>query len=371
MRVINISLSLLLLMCSLSLSAQSPYSQDYVVLIKGDTLWGSLSPAADKYLAEGVDFQEEGRDSYTRYNGSEIKGFGYKNGRSFVSLHWLPVKNAHNQPEVFVKKLVGGKVDVYTWNKAAFGKSDYFLIKDSLLLHLAPPEKKLVERNGRKYNFYPKDYLFSLDTFLTEQYQFSVNPKLKYSEKEIQKTVLEYNRFTEDVHPVSIYKAEKRVEYNVMIGTTGFLRGNKFTEWRAAAYANFFNERSNSFFPRIGIIMQYDFGEVDLSQVSNDAIGKLSNFGLLNFVPLSIGYQGKPGFFQPYAYVGIGFVVGFFKEHEIENKAVVSNSHSFGFFGYPSLNLGMGTKVHIQENIFNIEVTPTFRGLIVSLGVTF
>lgn len=362
---------ILLQLVPLCLVAQSVPVSDYLVLVNGDTVYGELQWGVDKDLANGPRFKQAGQAQFTRYGITEVSAFGFANGRTFVNMNQLAIKGSEDQPKVFIKQLVWGDVNLYVWNYSGKAKSDYFLLKDSSLLHLTPPVKEVVERNGEKYSAENKEYLQALATFLSGHSQFSVNQKLRYTDKKIASTVVAFNKVSEAERPVSVYKAKNDISFSMNVGVPVITTISDAFFIRAAGYANFFNEKSTTTFIRSGLILQYNVLNNVALKKSHGNGQYITTKGLLNLVPIAAGVQARERMLQPYGYAGLGLMFFLEEQYVVTDTEVTDSSIKPRFTPIPTLNVGVGTKINLKKTTLNLECTPTISGAYISAGLTF
>ncbi|TAE36080.1 MAG: hypothetical protein EAZ70_11385 [Runella slithyformis] len=125
-------------------AAQKSYLKGYIVDIKGDTTRGWVREELPKSRKlQTCHFRGENSGVYADYSASQLKAYGYENGRSLVAISYR--KDSLAAPKmIFMEYLVSSKLSLLR-NKDAF-----FLFKSAQLYPLVTKDKE-VQSQGRRY----------------------------------------------------------------------------------------------------------------------------------------------------------------------------------------------------------------------------
>ena len=156
MKVKTLNLFVLFILFCQNIKAQSSYDPGYVLTIENDTINGYILNDIDSKLAYKISFKNELSDStITQYTTNELLGFGFTSGRVFERMQ---IKNKNqastDSSNVFAKKLIDGKIDLYIWRHKKINSNDYFITnnRSGREAQLTKPKNERKEIDGKIYS---------------------------------------------------------------------------------------------------------------------------------------------------------------------------------------------------------------------------
>lgn len=202
-----------------------------------------------------------------------------------------------------------GKINLFAWRHPQRLQPDFFLVNNSSgkSVNLKKPVKKeITGKDGKRYNHRDKKYKSSLK--LIKEDSVSKPDAIRFSEKLIQKDIIQYNQNYKSDFPLIIH--EERIDHSIdaMAGVPiQFATG--LSNFRVALYfIRAKPERSEIFVISRGII--YNHHVVDRVFPADFKDGSMSyKAQMLNMVPFAIKFQGSSKILQPYGYAGAGIAV--------------------------------------------------------------
>ena len=358
---------ILLCFSSLILQAQNTWEPGYIIHMEKDSVGGFILERTDAEMAHSIKFKKDSAKEFQVYKAGEIAGFGFINGRIYESHSFVDDTGARSS--VFAKNLVRGKLDLFAWRHPQRLQPDFFLVNNTSgkSAYLKKPTKKeIIGKDGKMYNHRDKKYISSLK--LIKEDSLSKPDDIRFSEKLIQKDIIQYNQNYKSDFPLVIY--EERIEHSidVMAGVPiQFATG--LSNFRVALYFNRMQpERSVNFVISRGIIYNHHVLEHTFPADLKD--GSMSyKAQMLNLVPFAIKFQGSSKILQPYGYAGAGIAV--VKATDLLVKDFQDNGTETDYYFGPTINIGIGARLKLGPAWLVTEVTPTFKGIFLNTGISF
>ena len=349
------------------LKAQNTWETGYVIHKEQDTVTGFILERTDAEMAHFIKFKEKSATEVQVYNAGEIAGFGLMNGRIYESHSFVDEKG--NRTSVFAKNLVRGKLDLFAWRHPQRLQPDFFVLNNTTgeSVYLKKPVKKeILGKDGKLYNHRDKKYINSLS--LIKEESASKPDDIRFSEKLIQRDIIDYNNNFINNFPLIIH--EERIDYSfdVLAGVpVQFATG--LSNYRAALYFNRIKpERSTNYVITRGIIYNNHVLEHTFPADLKD--GSMSyKAQMLNLVPFAIKFQGSSKILQPYGYAGAGIAV--VKATDLLVKDYQNNGTDISYYFGPTINIGIGARLKVGPASLVTEVTPTFKGIFFNTGISF
>lgn len=350
---------------SLTVAAQTSWEPGYILLAEKDTISGFILERTDAEMALGIKFKMAGETKHRIYNAEELTGFGLENGRVYESHSF--VENNGERVFVFAKCLVKGKIDLLAWRHPQRFQPDFFMVNNSSgkIVYLKKPVKEeIIAKDGKHYNKRDKNYLSNLKLVKED----SVISALRFSEKLIQKQIIDYNQNYINEFPLAIHEERLENSIDVMAGLPIQFNSGPSNFRIAAYYNNIKPERSTKFIITRGIV--YNQRVIERVFPSDFKEGSMSyKLQVLNLVPLAIQFQGDSKIFQPYGYAGGGIAV--IKETYLLVKDYENNGTKSHIFPLPTINVGIGARLKLGPAYLITELTPTLTGIFLNTGISF
>src|SRR5688572_8180045 len=126
------------------LAAQKKFSSGFIVTLKNDTVKGFLMDGTDAELGSKITFKMiKTANDKIEYRPADLLSFGFDNGRIFRSLASTNTPTEGDSVFVFAKKILEGKINLYTYSKAKGNHPDIFLVNNysGKIIYLKEPEK--------------------------------------------------------------------------------------------------------------------------------------------------------------------------------------------------------------------------------------
>ena len=354
----------------------SEYKPGYIINLEKDTVKGYLLDNIDSKLAFSTKFKAITLNSsgYT-VTPSDILGFGFHNGRTFVRMDLKDsTKYSGAVSKVFVKKIIEGKIDAYIWRHRNVNEPDIFLINNfqGKSVHLTPSTKKILQDSlGNTYLSDTKLHIGLLKYVKLDSQGLYYNQNyFRYTYKNIKKDILEYNISHKEIYPVNTYSEEINIEHSITIGTHVLPALHDYFNIRIAYQRIKTNtEKSKKISFLKGIVFNYYRSinpDVDLTYYNSNLVYKLQ---LLNIIPLGIYCQGKSEKIKPYGYLGGGFVIGMDTAHKVNKYQYVGLVRDV--IASPSFIAGLGMKIKAGNNFIILESSPILFGIYLQAGYSF
>ncbi|WP_187264085.1 outer membrane beta-barrel protein [Pontibacter beigongshangensis] len=297
-------IAILLLITSGAGFAQSNFTKGYVVLAHGDTISGLVDDRGEFRNSQQITFKATGTSEEKQYQPADL--ISYQVGghiyRSTQITH-------QGQPQtVFLELINDGHLRLFYW-KDSKDKQYLYVQQDSALLELTN-EKKTIKQNGKKYAFYAKGYVNTLNTVAGDCGE-AATEDLKFNLKAIAAYVAAYNTCKGGV----AYTSEKpsiraRITKSIYaginqssvatVGSARFSETNTRTGLNAGVGLHIGFPNNKFFFD---LLAEYN-------RKGAEAVAERINFDLhyLNISP-GISYVYPKGKLRPM--VGIGFTAGY------------------------------------------------------------
>ncbi len=355
---------------SASLAAQEYEENGYIVTLDNDTIPGFIKPGTDAELSTEISFKRGRNGIIKKYNPRELLGFGFGNGRTYERKKILTTSgHGVDSTFFFTKNLVRGKIDLFVLRFPYRKKPAIILTNnntDSSVLLSKPVKQEVIGEDGKKYNRRDFEYVRDLAKIKGESSEVNYEDPVKFSEKKIKKDILKYNKKFDEEYPVSTYSEEVDYNYTILAGTS--IASSEGLRYRIGFYRNKNSiERTTNFSFMQGIVYHYwSDDNQEIPQQENTAINYKWQF--LNIIPIAIQFQGNSKDIQPYGYAGVGFGTAFLTDRIIENGEYTGDDAYVKFL--PSLNAGIGLRIRMREIFLVTELTPTFNGFFVNLGLS-
>lgn len=375
MKVKTLNLFVLFILFCQNIKAQSSYDPGYVLTIENDTINGYILNDIDSKLAYKISFKNELSDStITQYTTKELLGFGFTSGRVFERMQ---IKNKNqastDSSNVFAKKLIDGKIDLYIWRHKKINSNDYFITnnRSGREAQLTKPKNERKEIDGKIYsktNYKYKNQIVYVENDGTLEAKRS--KRLKFGEKAIGKEILSYNRNFQEEYPIKKYEEPYEFSYDILAGIP-----LTFNEENTAFMIGFFRnktfvEKTNRISYLSGIIYRYwssNDGNLDYQYESGTPNYRQQ---ILNIIPVGVKFQGNSGRVIPYGYIGAGIAAMINTNHVIEDYENVGSQTTFGGI-YPTVNAGVGAKIKVNSNYILTEIAPTRLAVYFNVGYSF
>jgi hypothetical protein len=179
--------------------AQENFKKGYIIDNSGEKVIGFLLNVPDKELTCSIRFKKSiDSDKVASYSPIEIKGFVFENGRRFESFY-IPeyskyTPNEKDSIKVFLKVIIGGKVNLFELRKNYF-KKRYFINKNNELIYeLTKPSKNIVTDIG-KLQAEKNEYIGILNYFFSDcQKMFNKTNNIRLNQKSLRDVIIEYNQ---------------------------------------------------------------------------------------------------------------------------------------------------------------------------------
>ncbi|QED37513.1 hypothetical protein FK178_07155 [Antarcticibacterium arcticum] len=349
----------------LTVTGQTSWEPGYIIAAEKDTISGFILERTDAEMARSIKFKKDIESSPRIYKAEEITGFGFDNGRVYESHSFVPINGKRSF--VFAKSLVKGKIDLLAWRHPQRFQPDFFVVNNSSgkIVYLKKPVKEeIIGKDGKHYNKRDKTYLSNLKHVKGD----SVISAIRFSEKLIQKDIIDYNQIYQNEFPLAVHEERLENSIDVMAGLPiQFNSGSSI--FRIAAYFNHTKpERSTRFIISRGVI--YNQRVIDRVFPSDFKDGSMSKkLQVLNLVPLAVKFQGDAKFFQPYGYAGGGIAI--IRETSVLVKDYENNGMKSHIFPLPTVNVGIGARLNLGPAYLITELTPTLTGIFLNTGISF
>ena len=141
------------------LFGQDKFLPGYIVTNENDTIYGQVLNGIDSELAFGISFTDTIPNSkITKYQVSELTGFGFSNGRRFDRVNIINENDSLSS--VFAKKVLTGEIDMWVWRKSG-RNPDIFLRNNGngRVAHLFKGEDTIISENGKDYKKKNVEYI--------------------------------------------------------------------------------------------------------------------------------------------------------------------------------------------------------------------
>jgi hypothetical protein len=146
-----------------SLLAQSGFKSGYILTSTGDTLRGFLADEEEIYLSQRVEFRATKSAAKVDYLPSEIKGYAFENGATYLSaILNLPSSYGPVGKPVFLELIENGPIKLYTLHRSAN--------KTGLILQKGAGPLEPLFRSVRTKQTDTKTQQPPIDTILNEAY---------------------------------------------------------------------------------------------------------------------------------------------------------------------------------------------------------
>lgn len=356
---------------SISLSAQT-FVPGTIVKQNGETVKGFIQDGTDAELAFGITFKKTESEAGEKFSPETISGFSFDYGRHFKRYSIPNPQSKGDSMAVFVKRVVEGKIDLYTARKGTETRPDMVLKNNSSqrVVFLTQPKKITTTdqaghvRSGESYQH------VGLITSIKDTPSTN-SKKLRYSEKAIRKDIVAYNESYQKEFPLRVYQPKTVNFYDIAVGMP-ISSPDYETVFRVSVYRNKYNvEKSRTLSFVRGVSYRYagSSAAIDPSEKDNQDVFRQQ---FVSLIPFGVNFQGKGKVVKPYAYIGCGLMFAVESLHHIENFE--NKGDESEFYGSPTLSLGVGAKVKVGSNFLLAEVTPAFEGgagLFFNVGYSF
>jgi len=354
------------------LTAQE-FRAGYIVTLKRDTVKGFLINGTDAELRSKITFRRTLQaDENIEYRAADLLSFGFDYGRVFVRFPSTKTPVDGDSVFVFAKRILRGKIDLYSSSNAKKNHPDIFLVNNytGQTVHLTEPEKlSTVDNSG---GLRVGESLKHLG--LTRIAKGDVPPdaemkKYNYSERAIRDDISKYNDAFRDF-PVSHYKQQINFSYSVSAGIPLSNIAPGDVAFRVAFYRNkYFPESSRKVSLIRGISYRYWQSATTGSgvQFSNE------NFRQqwISIIPIGVHIQTNSRIVKPFIYFGPGLAFLLSTDYNIYNYQDKGSKNEW--LVTPTVNVGVGVKIKVGSKFLVAELTPTGNrsGSFINLGYSF
>ena len=345
------------------------FSAGYAVTLQNDTINGFIAEGTDAELALQVHFKNElqgGKSTY--YQPEDLSGFGFHYGRVFQS---MPVTNRPDVKNVFAKRVLRGKITMFSWRKLRRNDVDFFLTNNDSKreVHLTEPKAKTVsDENGGTYLSSGNRFHGSLIYVKADSINGYQNAKkIRYREQVLVHDIESYNERFQESFPVSKYTERAEFTHDLSIGFP-IINANDGRGFRMAWYMNkTLPERSRSMSYVRGISYRY----WEANRPNKNINAGLRNYRqqYISLLPIGFNLHGDGGRIEPFINVAMGAVILVENYYDIENSVVQQRKTDVAFF--PTINLGIGAKLKAGSNAILTEVVPTSNAIYFNVGYSF
>jgi len=348
--------------------AQEKFDNAYIVTNENDTLYGQILNGMDAYLASSIFFKNNELNNVIRsYAVSDLIGFKFQNGRTFERIDF---KTTNFDTTVFAKKIVTGKYNLWVWRHSN-RKTDFFLKNNTnqKIVHLTKPEDKTIYVDGKEYTQQDNRFIGNIIHVTDNEFKPSSRKyNLKYNEKRIVDQISILNEAHEEKFPISTYKEETIIKYDVKIGIPFQFAPNS-TEFKLGFFIRKINVEKNVNYSIIRGITYYGWHEHGGYTGSLENGSSNHRWQLINILPIGAHYQGKNKVIKPFAYVGIGAGILAMSNYQI--KEYQNTGSKIFFLPYPTVYTAAGLKLRVGSNYVTTEITPSFLISTFKMGFEF
>lgn len=340
-------------------------SKGYIINLSNDTIPGYIVDRVDRDMGSVIEFKKElNETTLIKYSTADLKGFGFHYGRVFERMSL--VDTAKDTVQVFAKLVLDGRIKLFVWHKDVWDNFDLFLFNSDpkRSVHLTESRNKVIkEENGIQYTI-EKQYHVGLLKFVkgdSADY-LQEEKKIRYSKPGIIENVLKYNEKYKTKYPVSIYKAQKKVFYDISFGIP-MVNAPEGINFRLAFYRNKFTSDKNR-------VVSYMYGvSYRYQSDKNDNYNEIRQ--ILSIIPVGFNFHTYSGIIRPYIYCGLGLSLFVDSNYQIEDNQ--SQGTKWQVFVLPAFNIGIGAKIKIASKFILVEVTPMDmpKALSINFGFSF
>jgi hypothetical protein len=351
------------------------YLPGFIVTLEGDSVKGFIGNGTDAELGIHMMFKETMTDvTDVKYLPESILSFAFDNGRVFRRFSYTKTSGNPDSVDVFAKKNLGGKIDMYTFSKFKRSRPDIFLVNNQShrTVHLEEPKTitKMAEDGGTRSGESFK-HLGLLTIIKGDSLNNSLNVrKVRYDEKSIRNDILNYNeRFGKDFTP-TIYQPQLDYSYTISAGLPILSPNPLDLGFRIALYRHkHFSERTRTMSLIRGISYRYTSNPTNDNSIREGSQSYRQQY--LSFIPIGVHFQTDSRVVRCYVYFsgGVAFLLQSRQYFERYEDAGRSNDVTF----FPTFNVGAGVKVKVKERYMVVEITPTGNksGTCINLGYSF
>jgi hypothetical protein len=345
------------------------FKKGYIVNSLNDTIKGYMKEDTDDGLMKKIYFSiDTPATKITEYSSSELKGFGFNNGRIFEK---FAIKEFNGKDSIeqsfFAKRILTGKIVVYIIQSEK--KDNEYILKNKItnkIVHLEKPKEKPIKADDGK-TFIARDskYLQYM-TFIKQDASAAIvkQKHISYTKKEIVKNIKKYNKLYKQQFPTSSYKEQKQISFSI-------LGGYPLVKWDGSSNQRFCFYVDKTFIEKT---VKVSF----IQGVSYSSYIQYNNKEALNQVisifPLGLKFQTKPMIVTPYFYFGLGvqfITMPIYKSIPNERGHEVAYRETSPWF---SLNLGTGAKIKLTSRWYALaELSHKiyFEGLFINAGLSY
>lgn len=312
--------SVILIVISLSVLAQSDFRPGYLITLGGDTIYGFVDYRGDLRNSKTCTFKKDIKDNATDYNPEEIKAYRFFESKYYIS---KAVEVESEKADFFVEYLVDGIIDLYYM---AYKNTGFYLLEreDGTMYKLKSELKNFSENNHQVYKY--QEYIGILkNAFQKSPELFNEIDKVKLSHESLGLITSKYHDLVCDDQQCVVYTKEiAKVVFNlkliagINVGSIYFSSGIFFSD-----------HYERSFYPTIGLNTDIRLPQINekLSLFLNADIGKNAFFSVeeinkysrsirtleISVLPLTfhagLKYTYPKGRYRPFYSLGAGFYV--------------------------------------------------------------
>jgi hypothetical protein len=316
---------------------------------------------------------ESGKDEIV-YRPPDLSSFGFDNGRTFIRFSSTNTAAKGDSVGVFAKKILEGKINLYTYSKTKGNRPDIFLVNNysGLTVHLRESEQ-LSTTDERGFTRVGESFkhLGLIGIAKGDSAFNSANvKKLKYTEKAIRNDIVEYNEgFTNFQR--SQYRPQIHYSYSVVTGIPFSSPNPTDVAFRVAFFRNKYSPESSRNLSLIKGI-SYRFWYIN-STLPTGVQNSNENFRQqwISLIPIGVNFQTDSRAIKPYVYIGAGIAFLWETNHYIDNYEAKGNKNKL--LVIPTVNMGAGVRIKIGSKFLVAELSPTGNksGTCLNFGYSF
>jgi hypothetical protein len=157
---IKIYLSLVILLFSNFANGQINFEKGYIVNLNNDTVHGLISDRGEIRNATKCIFKEHKKGEVVKYNPTEIKSYGFINGKRYHSIKESQKEESKN---VFAEVLINGELNLY--HIGMNNNSAYCIESEDGVITRLTTEHLSLKDNSTSFYKPPKYYMFEIESY--------------------------------------------------------------------------------------------------------------------------------------------------------------------------------------------------------------
>lgn len=161
----TLSLCLLFLFQAESaISAQTIYAEGFIITSSHDTIYGEIADKGYFLNSKSCEYKPNGTDSIINYLPGEIAGYGFNNGKLYVSKD-IDAGDEHDL--LFLEYLFDGRLDIY-FSQDESKENHFYASNDSLPLRELKYEENIRKIDGRNVRYKSKHHEYLLRAYTSD-----------------------------------------------------------------------------------------------------------------------------------------------------------------------------------------------------------